>query len=267
MAHNEDKLFSIEDPKASKRRFFLYAPPLKGTRPSKRKPPKAPFKAAKPWQVSVFYYWWEYLRRHEGYAQTCRDGGKGEYRKLYLDFGNVHEGSFWDWWRTHQQLFDEPLPPPIRVIAKGEQLEPYKNGITIEVSLDQRLSLTIRQVQRLLAGKVVPPQNEKLASKARYPVHTNPVLASLHKCLVTWDLHKAHPTWTLFLIHDYLNGKITEEGIDLYLSTKDLKGRAAIAGSSDSRITKSMAVRRDIRIAKQYIENVGKGEFPKRSTR
>jgi len=119
----------------------------------------------------------------------------------------------------------------------------------------------------LLAGKVVPPQNEKLASKARYPVHTNPVLASLHKCLVTWDLHKAHPTWTLFLIHDYLNGKITEEGIDRYLSTKDLKGRAAIAGSSDTRITKSMAVRRDIRIAEQYIENVGKGEFPKRSTR
>ena len=77
MALKEDKLFSTEDPKASKRRFFLYAPPLKGVRPSKRKPPKAPFKGAKPWQVSVFYYWWEYLRRHEGYAETCRDGGKG----------------------------------------------------------------------------------------------------------------------------------------------------------------------------------------------
>ena len=40
-----------------------------------------------------------------------------------------------------------------------------------------------------------------------------------------------------------------------------------MAGPLDARIAKSLAVRRDIRIAEQYIENVGKGEFPKRSTR
>jgi len=64
------------------RRFFVYAPPLKGVGTSKRKAPNEPYKDAPAWKCSVYYYWWEYLRRHEGYRQCCAQGGKGEYAKL-----------------------------------------------------------------------------------------------------------------------------------------------------------------------------------------
>ena len=48
-------------------RFFIYAPPLRGKdfggRESKRIPPNAPYPEAPSWKTSVYYYWWEFLRR------------------------------------------------------------------------------------------------------------------------------------------------------------------------------------------------------------
>ena len=35
------------------------------------------------WDNSVYYLWWEFLRRHDGYKETCENGGKGKYAKLY----------------------------------------------------------------------------------------------------------------------------------------------------------------------------------------
>ena len=76
--------------------FYVYAPPIKGRRNkkgellSKRVQPNAPFRAAEPWQCSVYYFWWEYLRRNIGYKRCCEQGGKGKYALLYSDFGNVH---------------------------------------------------------------------------------------------------------------------------------------------------------------------------------
>jgi hypothetical protein len=56
-----------------------------------------------PWEDSVYYIWWEFLRRHDGYKKTCDNGGEGEYAKLYADFGNVHEGTFTEWWTRDQR--------------------------------------------------------------------------------------------------------------------------------------------------------------------
>ena len=46
------------------------------------------------WDNSVYYLWWEFLRRNEDYKKTCENGGKGKCDRLYADFGNVHEGTF-----------------------------------------------------------------------------------------------------------------------------------------------------------------------------
>ena len=50
------------------------------------------------WENSVYYFWWEFLRRHAGYEHTCENGGKGKYADLYADFGNVYGLSFKEWW-------------------------------------------------------------------------------------------------------------------------------------------------------------------------
>ncbi len=100
---------------------FAYAWPVKDPKRSKRKLPPPPFPEAEPWQCSVYYYWWEYLRRHEGYKRTCAQGGRGRYAKLYEDFGNVYAGEFWDWWRAHNWIFAEPPIRQVSAAVAGEQ--------------------------------------------------------------------------------------------------------------------------------------------------
>jgi hypothetical protein len=137
------------------RRFFIYAPPLKGVRPSKRKPPNSPYKDAPAWKCSVYYYWWEYLRRHEGYRQCCEQGGKGEYAKLYSDFGNVHShDDFWQWWskEAHSELFCEPTARQIRVLDENRGFEPTLSNdtLTLELPLEVRSAYLIARIRTVL---------------------------------------------------------------------------------------------------------------------
>ena len=254
-------------PSSSRRLFFVYAPPLKGARPSKRKPPKPPYKGAPPWKNSVYYYWWEYLRRHRGYAKTCERGGKGAYAKLYRDFGDVHAGTFWQWWKQHQELFCEPPPPYARIVALSDVRELPSDSLLIQVSLEQRLALTLRQIKRQLSGMVAINKRHKTPSKARYPVHTKPVLSTLHRCLAVWDTKEAQPDWPNFLIKGYVDGAVSEADILEFLSSTDEERKQRIAGDTQQRIENTYAVSRDYRIAQQYIDNVALGFFPKRSTR
>ena len=116
-------------------KFFIHAPPFKGMRSketgeylSKRLARiQPPFNDAKPWQCSVYYYWWEFLKRHEGYKDCCARNGAGRYKKLYADFGDIHAfetKDFWAWWSeklevTHKRgeyLFAEPVARHLKVI-------------------------------------------------------------------------------------------------------------------------------------------------------
>ena len=50
---------------------------------------------------AIMYYWWyEFLRLNEGYEKCCRAGGRGEFARIYRDFGDVHKFEFLKWWNT-----------------------------------------------------------------------------------------------------------------------------------------------------------------------
>ena len=87
---------------------FMFPPPRFDDYVYQYKTPNPPFKNAEPWQCSLYYFWFEYLRRHKGYKITCLANGKGKYSTLYKDFGNVHQSNFIDWWRQSFHLFQEP---------------------------------------------------------------------------------------------------------------------------------------------------------------
>lgn len=132
---------------------FAYAWPVKDPKRSKRKLPPPPFPEAEPWQCSVYYYWWEYLRRHEGYKRTCAQGGRGRYAKLYEDFGNVHDGEFWDWWRAHNWIFAEPPIRQVSTAEAGEQGDDHT--LIIKVPLETSLAITTRQFKRLVRPQII----------------------------------------------------------------------------------------------------------------
>jgi hypothetical protein len=72
---------------------------------------------------SIYYYWFEYLRRSKKYEFACKKNGVGM-EKLYADFGDVFKDSFDEWFATD-----------IGGVARGIYLFAYKMAQpTFEVS-------------------------------------------------------------------------------------------------------------------------------------
>lgn len=250
-------------------RFFVYAPPLLGARKSRRKPPQPADPKSERWKWSVFYYWWEYLRRHEGYRQTCEAGGADKFAKLYADFGDVHSGDFWSWWKAHSDLFAEPEA------REAEVLEPFAmqdqatdDFIYIRIPRENPLKLTLQQISRIVRPKLVKRVRKKVVTQARYKVATKPLLASLDMHLKVWDARRDNPDATLEQLADIAGVKINNN-----VNGETLGHRAALQLPDDDirkvlKRRKELAVQRHLRIAEQYIRNVAEQEkFPLRTSR
>jgi hypothetical protein len=258
------------------KRFFIYAPPLKGVRPSKRRPPNPPYKDAPAWKCSVYYYWWEYLRRHEGYKLCCAKGGKGKYAKLYADFGNVHaHDDFWQWWskEAHSELFCEPTARQIWVFdEKGSFDTAFKHDtLVMEVPLEVRTSYLVARFRKVLKEHEAKAKAAKRVSRALYPVAAKPVLSSLHQHLVVWDARQAHPKAKLYELYD-----LVEKEAGLYVServegeTVEALRKLELPYDDVLRVVrrrKANLVNRHLSIAAQYIDNTATGQFPLRATR
>ena len=291
------------------RRFFIYAPPLKGVRRSKRVPPIAPFDGAPPFKTSVYYYWWEFLRRSDEYKRCCKKGGKGRLSKLYADFGNVFEehetelDTFWKWWtgkhsvtgqNRGQTLFAEPSAR--RLTETVPSTTPTSDTLVIEVPLELRTAYLVNQFRQLLSEHDKRAKTAQAKSRALYPVETKPVLQALHIALVVYDAVKANETathkktlWQLFdvlteeLAWFNVSEKVTYKGLDGEADeTLDLvKMEKALANGTISfddeymikevrktvRAKKANAVKRQQRIAEQYIKGVELGKFPYKTHR
>jgi len=274
------------------RRFFIYAPPKKGRRRStgelisKRRPPNPPFPNAEPWQCSVYYFWWEFLRRHDGYRRTCKSGGKGKYRKLYEDFGDVHATDvFWDWWVEHQHLFSEPKGRQIEECRFKRDFEHDADALTITVPLEIRTAHLVRMFRQILQANRNRVDKARRKSRAPYPVAAKPSLQGLYTALTVWDARQANPKLKLYDLYDVVEPH-TNMAIDqrvivageygdeiIKIDVPKAEREAARTGTEDVflrearavvRRRKAHAIKRHLKAAQAYIENVARGEFPKK---
>lgn len=249
----------------NRRLHFAYAWPLKNRPKNGKMRVTPPFADAQPWQCSVYYYWWEYLRRHEGYRRTCENGGTGRFAKLYEDFGNVHDGEFWTWWRAHNWIFAEP---PIRQVElAGPEAVTDEKTMIIRVPLETKLSLLTGQFKRLVKPQMERATRAKWPSQAKYPVATKPVLTALHEHLLVWDAKQQHPN-----LRDADLADIVGLRVNHVVDGETVASRKSLNLSTDAieqKIyrRKQLAVQRHLRIAQQYIDNVGRGKFPLRDSR
>ena len=255
--------------KSEKSLFFVYAPPLLGVQKSRRKAPQPGNKTAERWKWSVFYYWWEYLRRHEGYRLTCEAGGIGKFAKLYADFGDVHSCDFWSWWKSHSHLFSEPEARKAETFDPSDMQEDDQSEfIYIRIPHENPLKLTLRQVTRIVKPKLVKRDSRKITTQALYKVATKPLLPSLDMHLRVWDARRDNPNATLEQLADNVNLDINH-----HVKSETLAHRAALRLPDDDirkvlKRRKELAVQRHLRIAEQYIKNVAEQEtFPLRSSR
>lgn len=278
---NEHSARFFEDKSvARKAKFFIFAPPLITDRKSKRPSPNAPFRGAERWQTSVYYLWWEYLRRSDTYKATCANGGKGKLAKLYADFDDVFEEhetkkeAFWSWWREHAHLFWEPDARAVDEVHKVNDLE--QTDLVVRLALEVRTAHIVRQVRRLLRENSERVKQARAKSRAKYPVRSKVKLASLYKHLVVYDVYVCNPQMKLHEIADAA-GLVVNDTWDYYDENGNLAGKRSLnwlwrngydadakEGEKVVKRRKRQLARQHIVAAKEYIANVEKGLFPLR---
>ena len=219
-----------------------------------------------PWQRSVYYLWWEFLRRHEGYRETCLNGGGGRYASLYADFGDIHSMDFKEWWQGNDRgatLFAEPAVP-----ISVEKMKP-SDLARLPTNWDQQglmivaipLSFPKRDIERRLNQIIkenhTRKRGERLlkSSKALYPVRGQFNFYSLKSILEVYDLKKNRPELTLWQIAQELR-------ITTTLTAEEQKGRRGDPTSVAKRAVMAAVVSRKLRKAVKIIESAGKGMFP-----
>ena len=220
------------------------------------------------WDSSVYYLWWEFLRRHEGYKKTCENGGNGKYAELYADFGNVHEGTFKEWWTKGgrgARLFAEP-PLPISVVAlTSKEIDALPEDWDLRSLLIVAIPLNLpkRFIQQRLRNLLVRHHNRKRGqrtlreSRALYPIAEHFNVHSLKKMLELYDLEQSQPEMRLWQIGQRLQLGAT-------LTTDELNG----AGGRKNPVAVAkknvlaVAASKKLKAAKSIIEGVGHGVFP-----
>lgn len=147
---------------------------------------------------SIYYLWFEYLKRSEKYKRACSAGGKGM-QKVFNDFGDVfqYEGldGFWQWWNERgQYLFGVSPASQLSDFCSLEQVAELETEILAGryqlVALPTNLTKAAlkKRVGKLISDMTVSPSKDNLA---KYQVkHVKVDADSLKSCLLAYDLRQ-----------------------------------------------------------------------------
>jgi len=167
-----------------------------------RSAPTPPYKDAPGYKCSVYYYWWRYLQLSADYRSTCEQGGIGACSELYVDFGNIYDTSFTDWWEQHWHLFVEP---PAAAIASDSMVFGDDADI-VTIKLDRsRGPEAVKRALDTIHLQIHYPERSgaKSRSVAQYPVFARPILMTLHRQLQIYQLKTQLPETTDAEIADW----------------------------------------------------------------
>ena len=193
-----------------RRRFWLYTPPSKtakeGTRAGRLSRPQInkEREMLAPELNSVYYYWFAFLKRNKDFEKTHRNGGKGKFKEIYENFGNLYKykttNDFHKWFNEKindketrgEFLFAEAATRAVEEITDFKQLGDTKNTVTIKIGLENQKKYIIDTVRKIL--KRHEDKIEKLRSKstARYKIGNKLPLTTLYKTLRVYDYVKSN---------------------------------------------------------------------------
>lgn len=217
---------------------------------------------------TIPYYWWfQYLKRHEGYRTCCEQGGRGEFAELYLDWGDVRTDDFDEWFHQYGDgLFREPhVPDKLMEVKHPSELDGLDwNSVMVVISpfrIGTKL-LSKRDIKRQFSMMVDARFTDRSAgrptyeSAAKYRVVGYPNLRVLCEMLDVYDLRKAEPDLTLWQIGERLHNEVRMLSGNGHITDPSApKGHGA-----DKRMVMTSIVSRHLRIAKAYIHS-SVGEF------
>jgi hypothetical protein len=235
---------------AFNKRHFSFSHPTFGRSVSDKK--------TQPFKNSVYYFWYEFLKRSKDYRECCQKCGSGEMAGLYSDFGDVFELDFKTWWQENDRgvyLFAEEPLPSVRQIKDVDDLETSDRFLNVSLPLELPRRFLEGALKKLLddhhKGERGIRTNKD--STAKYPVVGDFNRNTLAKCLMVYDLKLQNPDMTLWQLAVQAKLGSPEDRKEAVKKTKTAAG---------TRMVLANIVSRDLRHARQMIENVGRGVFP-----
>jgi hypothetical protein len=228
--------------------YFQYAPPLDRLEDASRSNrPSLPFATAEPWQCSVYYFWWLFLKENDDYHATHEARGVGPCARVYNDFGDIYTPDFPTWWMERgRDLFCEPRSAAVQLTSPDQLLADAIFTDRLVLTIDQnsdvdRVLAEVRSLMRMPRSGL----GRARGSQALYPVFTKPVLTSLHQHHQVYELARDNPS----------------------LPMSEIGRRAGLMPSidptdADSRATLASVTARTLRQARMLIKNVARGVFP-----
>ena len=217
------------------------------------------------WQRSVYYWWWEYLRRNQAYRHVCEKEGRvanSTLKRVYADFGNVHNVSFYEWWSEGgrgAELFANPRHhATVELLQSGSIVSSDARLIAISLPLTLPKRFLKKKVDSILEAFHPSRRGVQYAkqSEARYIYRAQPNVASLRSTLAVYDAialarseSKRTPYWQI--------------AVDLNLagSSHPIEGDSPSILAS-KKVVLSATVGRMYKRALKMIDNAGKGVFP-----
>ena len=145
---------------------------------------------------SIYFLWFEYLKRSKKYQFACANEGKGM-AQIYKDFGDVftYEGvdGFWNWWTERgQDLFGIKPINQLHSFASVDDVKSIsrqvEDGTYKLVAIPTNLTKTTikKRLNKLLTELEVNPTAQQTA---KYSVAQKKVdVESLRSCLMAYDL-------------------------------------------------------------------------------
>ena len=198
--------------------------------------------------------------RNADYQRTCATSGQGKLAGLYHDFGDIFESDFLTWWQCHQGLFAEKT-----ALIEQVGADPLNSTLLYHIDPRRPLSQIQEEIKALHmhAHAIMPVAPPKQTSSAKYPIYTNVSAHTLHKVLTVWDLRRAHPDTSAYDLGVLAGFKANILAPPKYGETRTRAAIKADAHNKQARTSIANRTNRYLRTAEQYIDNVGRGEFPK----
>lgn len=189
---------------------------------------------------SIYYLWFEYLKRSEKYKKACANNGKGM-KKIYDDFGDIFElktdangytdaeDFYRNWWEKDNRgarLFGIRAIDELKEFASVEDVLSLQNDIDDYeiVVLPKSLPKTI---MRKRVGELITALQSKDVDrgKARYPIVSERVdVESLYDCLDVYDVMATKEYTAVEAYAKVFGIKAKHKHLDLFTDARSERG-------------------------------------------
>lgn len=235
---------------ASQLLYFRHAPPVLVRHfdlqayPLKR--PQPPYKGAKGWHCSIYYFWWRFLRENEGFRTQRQSPPDSLEARVQRDFDTALKLNFPNWWIAQGRfLFCEPKTENIHVVTQPENEPQDRDRVLLSIPFNSDIERCLSEIRAVLGPVFSEMRADEGPSRARYPVASTVPLTALYKCYNIWRVRRDNPDLKLHEVALY-GGLLPNGPIEM----ADVKRTLAAAAS------------RYLREANAIIDNVGRGQFP-----